>query len=663
MNPIDMLRHKWQDWTGEEETPLDGDTPAWFVSLSVLLAALVILALMKQPKKPHEFMITVNSLDSTEVEQLPDAFNVSDQVADVAGSESLAATSAAMAIAPIESEIAQAVNDPVPSELASVVAPELVEFATAPTVQENLAIKGTAGEGATGAIGAVDQLTDQIAASLEERRTLVVWILDQSLSMQPQRQAIVDRLDRIYKELGAKATGDKSAGEKEPGRKLADAPLLTAVMAFGEKVSFRTQAPTDDVEAIKQSILGIENDPSGKEAVFEAVTSATEKFKTFRTQAPRRNVMLIIFTDEVGDDENKMENAVALCQRHAIPVYVVGSPAPFGRREIEIAYVHPDPKFDQSVQMVPVRQGPESLYPEELQLAFAGHRHDELQRMDSGFGPFALTRLCYETGGMFIAIHPNRVREGKRAGATAPMSARLDYFFDPAIMRNYQPEYVSMKDYEQKLARNKARAALVKAAQMSIVDPMENPRLEFPKADEGSFKRSLDDAQKQAAKIGPKLDVLFQLLKEGEKDRVKLVEPRWQAGYDLALGRILAIKVRTEAYNAMLAKAKGGLKFEKPESDTFVLQPADEISVGSTLEKMAKQARELLARVKQQHAGTPWALLAAAELEEPIGWKWGEKESDVKRQQRMPGGGNAGNGKDQLKKLAKPKPKPPQVKL
>jgi hypothetical protein len=397
--------------------------------------------------------------------------------------------------------------------------------------------------------------------------------------------------------------------------------------------------------------------------VFGAVGIAAERFKTFRTQSPHRNVMLIIFTDEVGDDETKMEGAVAACRRHEIPVYVVGTPAPFGRKEIEVAYVDPDPQFDQSVQMVPVRQGPESLYPEGVQLAFAGHRHEDLQRLDSGFGPFALTRLCYETGGMYIAIHPNRVREGRGTGGTAPMSARLDYFFDPAIMRNYQPEYVSMKEYEQKLVHNKARAALVKAANMSMVDPMENPTLEFPKTDEGAFKRSLDDAQKLAAKIGPKLDMLYQILKEGEKDRPRLLEPRWQAGYDLALGRILAIKVRTEAYNAMLAKAKGGLKFENPESDTFVLKPADEITVGSALEKMAKQSRELLTSVKQQHAGTPWGLLAAAELEEPIGWKWSEKESDIKRRSRMPGGGGNGNPKDQLKKLEKPKPKRPSVKL
>jgi hypothetical protein len=658
VNPIEMLRRRWQDWTGEEETPFDGDTPAWMISLGALLTVLVVLSLIRQPPRKHDFMLTVNSLDSQDVEQLPDAFDASNDPAEESGAASLAGESAAMAFAPLEDQITRAQTEPLPNEAASIVAPELIELATAPTVEESLTVKGSAGVGATGAVGAVDVLTDQIAASLEDRPTLVVWILDQSLSMQPKRQAIVDRLDRIYAELGVKAAGGEQSGGKQ------HAPLLTSVMAFGQKISFRTDSPTDDAEEVKKAILAIENDESGTEMVFGAVGMAAEKFKTFRTQSPRRNVMLIVFTDEVGDDEARMEDALKLCQHREIPVYVVGTPAPFGRREIEVAYVDPDPKFDQTVQMVPVRQGPESLYPEGVQLAFAGHGHDDLLRLDSGFGPFALTRLCYETGGMYIAVHPNRVREGKRAGATAAMSARLDYFFDPAIMRNYQPEYVSMKEYEQKLMRNKARAALVTAAKMSMVDPMENPTLEFPKTDEGAFKRSLDDAQKVAAKIGPKLDMLYQTLKEGEKDRPKLIEPRWQAGYDLALGRILAIKVRTEAYNAMLAKAKGGLKFEKPESDTFVLKPADEISVGSALEKMAKQSRELLTRVKQQHSGTPWGLLAAAELEEPIGWKWSEKESDVKRQKRMPGGGgNGGNPKDQLKKLEKPKPKRPSVKL
>ena len=50
------------------------------------------------------------------------------------------------------------------------------------------------------------------------------------------------------------------------------------------------------------------------------------------------------------------------------------------------------------------------------------------------------------------------------------------------------------------------------------------------------------------------------MLQQGEADREKETVMRWQAGYDLAMGRTLAAKVRTEGYNAMLAAAKRGLK-------------------------------------------------------------------------------------------------------
>jgi hypothetical protein len=367
--------------------------------------------------------------------------------------------------------------------------------------------------------------------------------------------------------------------------------------------------------------------------------------------------MLIVVSDEAGDDDGQLENALAMCRRHEIPVYCIGVPAPFGTKEIEMRYVDPDPQYDQTPVMRPVHQGPESYLPEGLRLGFS--RGGDGEYLDSGFGPFGLTRLCFETGGIYFTVHPNRNGVGRRKGEVAVMSSRLDYFFDPAIMRSYQPDYVPIKEYEQRLKHNKARAALVQAANASQINPMGNPSLEFPKGDEASFKRSLDEAQQVAAKITPKIDGLYQILKQGEKDRTKLAEPRWRAGYDLAMGRILAVKVRTESYNAMLAKAKSGLKFQKPESDTYVLVPANEISVGSSYEKMAKQAREYLERVRKEHAGTPWALLAERELKEPIGWKWSEKVTNVARPrmaQAAPAA-PAAPAADAVRRMEKPKPR------
>ena len=74
-----------------------------------------------------------------------------------------------------------------------------------------------------------------------------------------------------------------------------------------------------------------------------------------------------------------------------------------------------------------------------LHLPFANAPNES---MDSGFGPFALTRLCYQTGGIYFTIHPNR-RLGRRVGRreTEAFSSHFAYFFDPQRMRPYRPEY------------------------------------------------------------------------------------------------------------------------------------------------------------------------------------------------------------------------------
>ena len=144
-----------------------------------------------------------------------------------------------------------------------------------------------------------------------------------------------------------------------------------------------------------------------------------------------------------------------------MPVYVVGVPAPFGRLETKVKWIDPDPKFDQDPQWAVVSQGPETIYPERLQLDFTGSFED-LDMIDSGFGPFHLTRLSYETGGIYFAVHPNRTTQRRvRRRETESYSAHLQYFFDPKVMRRYRPDYVSINAYKSRLAENGARACLL----------------------------------------------------------------------------------------------------------------------------------------------------------------------------------------------------------
>ena len=126
---------------------------------------------------------------------------------------------------------------------------------------------------------------------------------------------------------------------------------------------------------------------------------------------------------------------------------------------------------------------------------------------------------------------------------------------------------------------------------MSATTPMENVRLRFPRVDDGQFARDLSNAQREAAKLEPKIEALAAILRQGERDRDKITTPRWQAGFDLAIGRALAVKVRTEGYNAMLAIAKQGMKFKDEQNDTWELKPSDSVTVSSALWRRTRRTR------------------------------------------------------------------------
>jgi hypothetical protein len=195
---------------------------------------------------------------------------------------------------------------------------------------------------------------------------------------------------------------------------------------------------------------------------------------------------------------------------------------------------------------------------------------------------------------------------------------------------------------------------------MSWVTPMDRPQLNFAKTSDAELANQLTKAQRAAAALEPKINQLYEVLRQGEKDRPRLTRPRWQAGYDLSMGRVLALKVRTESYNAMLAKAKQGMRFKDPKDDTWRLVPADEISVGSTLEKMAEQAKIYLERVAREHPKTPWALIAETELKQPLGWQWQEMYAGVNMPRQVAAGnGNANQPKnDKAKMLPRPERRP-----
>lgn len=555
--------------------------------------------------------------------EVMEEFQASDEVTPEIGASSFGSKLSAETVAPTIKEMPQIqrTSEFVVPDFGQVHLGQMVDVTTGLNFAKNLAVHGDAGHGVAGTDGAIDRITEEILLSMEERRTLVVWLFDQSGSLTRQRQEIYDRIDRIYEELGvveAVKSGKYRRDELQP--------LLTSVYCFGEGVFPVTQKPTANVELIKESIRAIPEDNSGLEHVFTGVYQAATKFAKERK---RRNVMLIVVSDEAGDDQNGLDQTIQLCRRYEMPVYCVGVPAPFGRQNTYVKWVDPDPAYDQSPQWSEVQQGPETLFPERIQLAFSAIPKDETP-VDSGFGPYALTRLCYETGGIYFTVHPNREKNGAVGRKDVPaFSSHMRYFFHPDTMQKYRPDYVSFAEYDRMVRSNTARLAVVEAARMSWVANMEAPGLRFLKENEATFANQLTESQKVAARLEPQIEGLYQLLRKGERDRDQEVTPRWQAGYDLAMGRVIAVKVRTEAYNAMMAQAKRGIKFKTKKNNTWELKSDHEITVSTQLANLANKGHEYLQRVVDEHPGTPWAMVAQRELAKPFGWRWEESYTYV----------------------------------
>ena len=269
MNVVERAQAWWSDLFADDEGPLDGDTPAWAMSLAIHVVVLLGLALagLGEPPKPVRNVTVIEAPLAIEedVQLVPQEIAVSDDPQETEGAESDQSDAVAQSLAPTLSEISVVPVEAEP-DLASDLTLQVVDaLPTAQAIDAAVVVKGSVGVGTTGAAGAVDHLTAEIAASLAQRPTVVCWVFDQSVSLSAQRQQIADRLDRVFDELGA-------------NRSSARRPDLTnMVVAFGESVSLVTPKPTDEVEEVVKAIESIPVDPSGSENTFTAIRRTAER--------------------------------------------------------------------------------------------------------------------------------------------------------------------------------------------------------------------------------------------------------------------------------------------------------------------------------------------------------------------------------------------------
>lgn len=181
-----------------------------------------------------------------------------------------------------------------------VVDPRIQTVETLPTPNEAdmmqpIDLTGTT-EHAGGTDGAIDRITKEIAASLRQRKTLVVWLMDESSSMETRREDVAKRFEGIYQQLGTLDVGAEEA-------------LSTGIVGYGKDVHFLVKEPTSNLDELVTAVGAIQNDTSGDENVFNAIQATLKTFLPAKRKL-RANMMLILVTDERGDDYALLEDVV-----------------------------------------------------------------------------------------------------------------------------------------------------------------------------------------------------------------------------------------------------------------------------------------------------------------------------------------------------------------
>jgi hypothetical protein len=567
------------------------DMPAWGISLVINLSILAVFHFIAYDRQRDAEITTVARVveDQPLEEELRFDPTVNDNMgtdgSNISLTPSMQVTDVGEDDKPIEEQI-EVLNP----EIARLTETSVVKMEGDIAAHEE--IKGNTDQVKGGVEGAMDRVAYEIKQSVRQRKTLVIWLFDASGSLNERRDKIAGRFENIYKQLDKMGATDG---------------LYSAVVSFGIRHELLTPEPLKDPAELSKIVRNkIKEDETGVENTFVATKFAIEKFRTWRRSQGPWNKLVFIVTDERGDDAGQyLEETISLAKRSQTRVYTIGNAAPFGQLKGYIRWT-----FEDGYQMdIAVDQGPETAFPDGLQLPFIGSSADwKLNQISSGYGPYALTRLSSETGGIYLMLEDTN---GPK--------------FDRSIMRNYSPDYRPYRVQQQEIAKNPAKAALVNVAQMTYDDSLPMPELVFPARNDNELRREVTEAQRPVAEIEFKLRRMYESLAVGEKARDSVREPRWQAAFDLAMGRLLAMRVRYFGYNQMLANMKVSLKpFEKENSNMWRLIPSDEIDTGPQMRKAAEQARMYLKRVIDEHPGTPWALLAERELSAELGWAWEE---------------------------------------
>ncbi|MEO2033341.1 MAG: vWA domain-containing protein, partial [Planctomycetaceae bacterium] len=492
--------------------------------------------------------------------------------------------------------------------------------------------------GETGAVvdgygAALGRISQELIRLMREQRVHGGWLFDESFSMKDDREEIRDKFEQVYHDLGL-------AQEKDVNLKRGKEILLTTIASYGQKTKMLTATPTNDIDKIRKAITDVPIDESGKEHMCQSIQQAVRRFR-LAAQKQKRKLVIVVVSDESGDDGQFVDQAIIECKQARASVYVLGRESVFGYPYARQRWK--DPKY-QLTHWIRINRGPETAFPECLQWDGLRNRRDVY---NSGFGPYEMVRLAKETNGIFFVL------PGEEEDLSGP-GAHDRRKFDFLAMKQYQPFLLPRKLYVASRNRSEFRRTLFdvivtlnpnKNDQLPGHDPELNIREWNYSIDPAEFRKQAQRQVLRAARAMTFINQALPLLERIKPLRDQEPSQRWRAHYDLIFAQLLSYRVRLFQYllamdvHANTAPQPQAQKHNEwnvhrtkqmlvPDDEQFQrIKQAFKVSVTQEeylehLDEQRQLAEKLYDAVHQAHPGTPWSRRATTELRVGFGMKF-----------------------------------------
>jgi von Willebrand factor type A domain-containing protein len=354
------------------------------------------------------------------------------------------------------------------------------------------------------------------------------------------------------------------------------------------------EKPRDDIDQIGRAIKRLKIDSTGTENTMQAIREVVEHYAHVVQKG--RRLLIVLATDESGDDGTYVEEARQVLKKYKVPLYVIGRQSLFGYPYAHHQYVDPVTK---DVYHPVIRRGPETA---DLELYQWDGLYDRWDEQPSGFAPYELARLTRDSGGIYFVLPSEefmRVRQREQA-------------YSITQLKEYLPEYDNRLTYVERRNSSSLRRLMhdiVLEGKGFIY------RRVFPIEPAELVKAAFEEGGKATIKLNELLEIQKRL-EQLAKDREREPEKRWQAHYDLMLAQTVAFQVKAYEYRALMAsiaKAPPRVK-RQPAADSLTIwvvnHSREPLAPKNETAQKYVEAERLLKEVIVRHAKTPWADLA-----------------------------------------------------